>query len=99
MAVNSLQWLLGLLAAGPLGGAVSLILLGASAGTAQLPSIIGMGADNAAGVLGYDLLNEPLPGDFYSDLSLLLPGACARVLVCSCARACLLWPAERAAAR
>ena len=53
----------------------------------------------AAGVLGYDSLNEPLPGDFYSDLSLLLPGACARVLVRTCARACLLWPAERAAAR
>ena len=38
--------------------ATSLILLGASAGTAQLPSIIGMGADNAAGVLGYCVKNR-----------------------------------------
>ncbi|WIA55240.1 DUF2501 domain-containing protein [Sphingobium sp. WTD-1] len=38
--------------------ATSLILLGASAGIAQLPSIVGMGAENAAGVLGYCVKNR-----------------------------------------
>ena len=28
----------------------------------------------APGVLGYDLVNEPLPGDYYADSSMVLPG-------------------------
>ena len=34
------------------------VVMGASAGTAQLPSIVGMGAENAAGVLGYCVKNR-----------------------------------------